>query len=160
MENKNNMNIILAVIICLAVTGVLVFISINNKVNKVNMIPNNNDTSSVVNNTPTPTNTTPTGEVAKTGDIVSMNYTGWLENGTAFDSNVDPKFKHVEPFVFTLGAGQVIAGWDKEIVGMKVGERKTLKIPPADAYGANGIPGTIPPNSTLIFNVELLSIKK
>ena len=96
---------------------------------------------------------------AKAGDMISMNYTGRLENGVIFDSNVDPKFKHVEPFVFTLGAGQVIAGWDKGIVGMKVGEKKTLTISPQDAYGANGIPGVIPPNSTLIFDVELIGIK-
>lgn len=104
--------------------------------------------------------TASSGDVAKSGDKVSMNYTGKLENGTVFDSNIDPKFQHVEPFEFNLGAGQVIAGWDKGIVGMKVGEKKTLTIPPADAYGAGGIPGVIPPNSTLIFDVELLSINK
>jgi len=155
MENKKNMNIAVAIIVCLAVAGVLIFISINNKVNNANTnMPLNNN---VVNNTAP---TIPTGEVAKTGDTVSMNYTGRLENGTVFDSNVDPKFNHVQPFVFTLGAGQVIAGWDKGIVGMKVGQKKTLTIPPADAYGANGVPGAIPPNSTLIFDVELLAIKK
>lgn len=97
---------------------------------------------------------------AKKGDTVAMNYTGRLQDGTVFDSNVDPKFNHVQPFIFTLGGGQVIAGWDKGIVGMKIGEKKTLTIPPADAYGANGIPGVIPPNSTLVFDVELLAIKK
>ena len=159
---KKNMNIILAVVICVVLVGVLIFFSINNK---VNMAPSNNDiNNNVVNNTltpsiPTSTNTAGTGEVAKTGDVVSMNYTGRLENGTVFDSNVDPKFNHVQPFEFTLGAGQVIAGWDKGIVGMKVGEKKTLTIPPADGYGANG-QGPIPPNSTLIFDVELLAIKK
>ena len=166
MENKNNMNIIVAVVICLAVAGVLIFISINNKVNNINTPSNNigdnttNNADNTIGNT-TPTtlnNTAPTGEVAKTGDSVSMNYTGRLENGTVFDSNVDPKFNHVQPFIFTLGAGQVIPGWDKGIVGMKVGEKKTLTILPADAYGANGVPGTIPPNSTLIFDVELLAI--
>jgi FKBP-type peptidyl-prolyl cis-trans isomerase len=89
-----------------------------------------------------------------------MNYTGRLEDGTVFDSNVDPKFNHVEPFIFTLGAGQVIAGWDKQIVGMKIGEKKTITIAPEDAYGATGIPGAIPPNSTLVFDVELLAIKQ
>jgi FKBP-type peptidyl-prolyl cis-trans isomerase len=77
-----------------------------------------------------------------------------------FDSNVDPKFQHVEPFIFNLGAGQVIPGWDKGIVGMKVGEKKTLTIAPEDAYGANGVGGVIPPNATLIFDVELVSINK
>lgn len=100
------------------------------------------------------------GEVAKSGDVVSMNYTGRLVDGTVFDSNVDPKFKHVEPFVFTLGAGQVISGWDKGIVGMKVGEKKTLVISPEDAYGATGAGGVIPPNATLTFDVELVSINK
>jgi FKBP-type peptidyl-prolyl cis-trans isomerase len=159
MENKKNMNIILAVVICLALAGVLIFISINNKVNnnKINMASNNNDINNIVNNSSA--NTTGEGEVAKAGDTVSMNYTGRLENGTVFDSNVDPKFNHVQPFDFTLGAGQVITGWDKGIVGMKVGEKKTLTIPPEDGYGANG-QGPIPPNATLIFDVELLAIKK
>lgn len=147
MEQKNSMNVVLAVVICLVLIGFLVFISINKK---TNMPTDSNEVSEVVS----------TVEVAKTGDTVSMNYTGRLENGTVFDSNVDPKFNHVQPFIFNLGAGQVIAGWDKGIVGMKVGEKKTLTIPPADAYGANGVPGAIPPNATLIFDVELVSIIK
>jgi FKBP-type peptidyl-prolyl cis-trans isomerase len=130
MQNKKEMNIWLAAVICILFIGGLVFIS-THKVNKM----------------------------AKTGDTVSVNYTGKLENGTVFDSNVDPKFGHVQPFEFTLGAGQVIPGWDKGIVGMKVGEKKTLTIAPEDAYGASGVPGAIPPNSTLIFDVELLGIK-
>jgi FKBP-type peptidyl-prolyl cis-trans isomerase FkpA len=97
-------------------------------------------------------------EVAAKGDIVSMNYTGKLTDGTVFDSNVDPKFKHVEPFEFTLGVGQVILGWDEGIVGMKVGEKKTLTISPEKAYGTRG-QGPIPPNATLVFDVELVSIK-
>ncbi|MFA5791692.1 MAG: FKBP-type peptidyl-prolyl cis-trans isomerase [Candidatus Paceibacterota bacterium] len=164
MEHKNKMNIVLAVVICLVLIGFLIFISINNK---VNMPLNNNDnTNNIVNNIVNNEvdNTIPVGEIAKTGlpaqtgDTVVMNYTGRLENGTVFDSNVDPKFQHVEPFVFTLGAGQVIAGWDKGIVGMRVGEKKTLTILPEDGYGARG-QGPIPPNSTLIFEVELLAIK-
>jgi len=141
---------VLAVVICLAVAGALVFISINKKTSM-----NLNDTSGNVTDTPAPS-----ADVAKTGDMVAMNYTGRLENGTVFDSNVDPKFEHVEPFVFTLGAGQVIAGWDKGIVGMKIGEKKTLTIAPEDAYGAQGRPPVIPPNSTLIFEVELIGINK
>lgn len=162
MENKKSMNIILAAVIVLAFVGVLVFISIKNKVN----MPSNNNVNNVANNEPNnaapvvnPTPTSPV-EVAKKGDTVAMNYTGRLENGTVFDSNVDPKFNHVQPFIFILGAGQVIAGWDKGIVGMKVGEKKTLTILPADGYGAAGAGGIIPPNATLIFDVELLGIKK
>jgi FKBP-type peptidyl-prolyl cis-trans isomerase len=150
-ENKKNMNIVLAVVICLVLAGVLVFISINNKTNMSNDLKTGGFTAN---------NTLPVSEVAKVGDTVSMNYTGRLADGTVFDSNVDPKFQHVEPFVFTLGAGQVIPGWDKGIVGMKVGEKKTLVIPPADAYGATGAGGVIPPNATLTFEVELLGIKK
>lgn len=148
---KKEMNIILAVIICLLLAGVFIFISINNKADMATENSSNNISG---------VNEVATGEEAKTGDTVAMNYTGRLEDGTVFDSNVDPKFQHVEPFVFTLGAGQVIAGWDKGIVGMKVGEKKTLTLAPADAYGASGVPGVIPPNATLIFEVELLAIKK
>lgn len=134
---------ILWVLIVAIVVIVLVFITINNK----NTMPSEQATATA-------------GQVAKVGDIVSMNYTGTLADGTAFDSNVDPKFNHVEPFEFTLGAGQVIPGWDKGIVGMKVGEKKTLSIPPEDAYGASGIPGVIPANATLNFEVELVGIKE
>lgn len=134
MEKKKDMNIVVSSIICLALVGFLTFITVNKKENM-----NSND-------------------VAKAGDEVSMNYTGKLKNGTVFDSNVDPKFQHVEPFVFTLGAGDVIPGWDKGIVGMRVGEKKTLTIAPDDAYGMAGRPPIIPPNSTLVFDVELVSI--
>jgi len=99
-----------------------------------------------------------TGAVAKSGDVVSMNYTGTLVDGTVFDSNIDPKFQRVEPFVFNLGAGQVIQGWDVGIVGMKVGEKRKLEITPEYAYGATGAGGVIPPNATLNFEVELLAV--
>jgi peptidylprolyl isomerase len=101
-----------------------------------------------------------TGAVAKVGDSVSMNYTGTFADGTAFDSNIDPKFQHVEPFVFTIGAGQVIKGWDVGIAGMKVGEKRKLELAPEFAYGEAGAGGVIPPNATLIFEVELLGINK
>jgi FKBP-type peptidyl-prolyl cis-trans isomerase len=159
MENKKSMNIGVAVVICVAVIAVLVFISINNKTNMTSNNNGSNAQNSVVNNMPTPAPTNTGAQVAKTGDTVAMNYTGRLADGTVFDSNVDPKFNHVTPFIFTLGAGQVIPGWDKGIVGMKVGEKKTLVIPPGDAYGVSGVPGTIPPNATLTFDVELLAIK-
>ena len=148
MENKKEMNIILAVVVCLVLIGGVIFISVNNKANMATENEGNNANQEVS-----------SGETAKSGDTVAMNYTGRLEDGTVFDSNVDPKFQHVEPFVFTLGAGQVIAGWDEGIVGMKVGEKKTLVIPPEKAYGPNDY-GPIPGNSTLTFEVELFAINK
>ncbi|MCX6757346.1 MAG: FKBP-type peptidyl-prolyl cis-trans isomerase [Candidatus Nomurabacteria bacterium] len=96
--------------------------------------------------------------ISKIGDSITVAYVGALADGTVFDSNIDPKFKHVQPFTFTLGAGQVIPGWDKGLVGMKVGERKHLVISPEDAYGANGYPPVIPPNSTLTFDVQITAI--
>ena len=94
--------------------------------------------------------------VAKAGDNVKMLYTGYLTNGTEFDSTA----KHGnEPFGFKLGSGQVIKGWDEGVAGMKVGEKRKLVIPPDLGYGAQGAGGVIPPNSTLIFDVELVGIE-
>lgn len=95
------------------------------------------------------------GEAAKNGDIVSVHYTGTLENGTKFDSSVDRGV----PFEFTLGAGQVISGWDIGVEGMKIGEVRKLTISSELAYGASGAGNSIPPNATLIFEVRLLGIK-
>ncbi len=100
-----------------------------------------------------------TGAEAKSGNTVTVNYTGTFTDGNKFDSNVDPKFRHVEPFSFLLGAGQVIKGWDLGVAGMKVGGKRKLTIPPELAYGAAGAPGAIPPNSTLLFTVEFLDVK-
>lgn len=95
------------------------------------------------------------GIEAKSGKVVFVHYTGTLLDGTKFDSSHD----RGQPFSFTLGLGQVIPGWEQGILGMRVGGRRELKIPPALAYGARGVPGAIPPNSTLVFTVELLDVK-
>jgi peptidylprolyl isomerase len=99
------------------------------------------------------------GATAKAGNKVSVHYTGWLSDngakGKKFDSSVD----RGQPFQFTLGAKQVIAGWDEGVAGMKVGGKRTLNIPPELGYGARGAGGTIPPNATLIFDVELLQVQ-
>jgi FKBP-type peptidyl-prolyl cis-trans isomerase len=99
-----------------------------------------------------------TGAEVKDGDKATVNYTGTLQNGTAFDSNTDPKFGHVQPFQFTVGAGQVIQGWDLGVAGMKVGEERRLTIPANLAYGSQSPSPTIPANSILIFDVTLLKI--
>jgi len=96
-----------------------------------------------------------TGAVAKNGDTVSVHYVGTLENGKKFDSSID----RGTPFEFSLGAGQVIPGWDIGVEGMKIGEVRKLTIPSELAYGPNGAGGVIPPNATLIFEVQLLGIK-
>jgi peptidylprolyl isomerase len=100
-----------------------------------------------------------TGAEAKAGETVSVHYTGWLDNngqpGRKFDSSRD----RGQPFSFRLGAGEVIRGWDEGVAGMKVGGRRRLIIPPNLGYGARGAGGVIPPNATLIFDVELLGVQ-
>ena len=103
-----------------------------------------------------------TGAEAASGQRVTVHYTGWLydetksdKKGTKFDSSRDRN----EPFTFRLGAGEVIRGWDEGVAGMKVGGQRTLTIPPQYGYGARGAGGVIPPNATLLFDVELLGVQ-
>lgn len=96
-----------------------------------------------------------TGPLPKAGDTVIVHYTGWLTNGKKFDSSVDRN----QPFSFVLGRGQVIKGWDEGVASMRVGGKRKLTIPSDLAYGPRGYPGAIPPNATLIFEVQLLKIK-
>jgi peptidylprolyl isomerase len=95
------------------------------------------------------------GAEATAGKNVSVHYTGRLTNGSKFDSSLD----RGRPFTFKLGAGMVIQGWDQGVAGMKVGGKRTLTIPPELGYGAGGFPPVIPPNSTLVFDVELLDVR-
>jgi FKBP-type peptidyl-prolyl cis-trans isomerase len=95
------------------------------------------------------------GDVAVAGKTVSVHYTGWLENGKKFDSSVD----RGQPFSFPLGAGRVIKGWDEGVQGMKIGGKRKLTIPSDLGYGSRGAGGVIPPNATLIFDVELLGVR-
>lgn len=95
------------------------------------------------------------GDEAVAGKTISVHYTGTLENGAKFDSSLD----RGQPFEFTLGAGQVIKGWDEGVAGMRVGGKRKLTIPSELGYGEAGSPPSIPPNSTLVFEVELLAVK-
>jgi len=96
-----------------------------------------------------------TGAEAVKGKVVSVHYTGWLTDGNKFDSSKD----RGQPFQFPLGRGQVIRGWDEGVQGMKVGGKRKLTIPPELGYGAQGAGGVIPPNATLVFEVELLGVR-
>ncbi len=96
-----------------------------------------------------------TGREAAAGNLATVHYSGWLTNGKKFDSSVDRR----DPFSFPIGAGQVIRGWDEGVAGMKVGGKRKLTIPPELGYGSRGAGGVIPPNATLVFDVELLEVR-
>ena len=162
MKNqKENIGVIVSFIIVVAVIGLAVF-ALLHRTDKSNPLEgintNQQQTETQTKEQPNTTQNNMDKTIAKNGDTLVMNYTGRLKNGTVFDSNIDPKFNHVQPFEFTLGAGQVIKGWDEGLVGMKIGEKKTLTITPDKGYGTQAV-GPIPANSTLIFDVELVSIK-
>ncbi|MCU7906948.1 MAG: FKBP-type peptidyl-prolyl cis-trans isomerase [Candidatus Thiodiazotropha sp. (ex Epidulcina cf. delphinae)] len=96
------------------------------------------------------------GSLATAGQRVTVHYTGWLKDGDKFDSSLDRN----QPFDFTLGKGMVIRGWDEGVAGMKVGGKRRLTIPPQLGYGSRGAGGVIPPNATLVFDVELLGVSE
>ncbi len=162
--SKDKIKMLVWFLIVIAVIVVLVFITINKKeesaTSQVGAVEQQNMPNTQQEGVKTTIIKEGTGDVANAGDTVAMNYTGKLADGTVFDSNVDPKFNHVQPFIFTIGAGQVIKGWDVGVAGMKVGEKRNLEISPDFAYGATGAGGVIPPNATISFEVELLQIKK
>lgn len=97
-----------------------------------------------------------TGQPVKTGDMVTVDYVGTLENGVKFDSSIDRN----EPFKFTLGQNRVIQGWELGVLGMRVGEKRRLTIPPELGYRSQGAGGVIPPNATLIFEIDMLKIRE
>lgn len=160
---KENMGAAVGTLVAILVlVGIILFARMGfNSRQQVNMQGENKTdemNSGVIKNTnDTNTKSTNMKTVAQVGDQVTVNYTGMLQDGTVFDSNVDPKFGHVQPFTFQLGVGMVIKGWDEGVLGMKVGEKKHLVIPAEKAYGDRAI-GAIPANSTLEFDVEVLSI--
>jgi FKBP-type peptidyl-prolyl cis-trans isomerase len=94
------------------------------------------------------------GAAAQTGQTAKMHYTGWLTSGKKFDSSIGS-----QPYAFKIGGGEVIKGWDEGVLGMKVGGKRQLRIPPNLAYGNKGYPGVIPPDSTLIFDVQLMGLQ-
>ena len=96
-----------------------------------------------------------TGAAATSGQKVTVHYTGWLTNGTKFDSSVD----RGQPFQFTIGQGEVIKGWDEGVASMRIGGKRKLVVPPKLGYGSRGFPPVIPPNSVLVFEVQLLGVQ-
>ena len=128
--------------------------TLNTEINTMDSAPSNSFSSSV-SGFEIQDITVGVGPEAMAGKIITVNYSGAFTDGRVFDSS----YKRNTPFEFTLGAGQVIAGWDKGFDGMKVGGKRRLIVPPAFGYGPAGMPNLIPPNSTLIFEVELLGVR-
>ena len=157
MQNKKSMLLWIAIV--LLVIAFLLFITIK-KSKTSDLINEDNEKTEQMEGVLIKVLQEGSDDMAKVGDNVSMNYTGSLEDGTVFDSNIDPKFGHVLPFTFTLGERQVIKGWDVGVVGMKKGEKRRLEINSEYAYGEKSIEGIIPPNANLIYEVELVEIIK
>jgi len=153
------------ILIAVVAVGIWLFARKNETVNNANL--NNTLATPTLASTPTPSESNQpqslqvqdlrmgTGTVAKAGQVITVNYVGTLADGTKFDSSYDRK----QPFSFILGGGMVIKGWDMGLVGMKVGGKRKLIIPPDLAYGQEGRPPVIPANSILIFEVELLAVQ-
>jgi len=142
--------IVIGIVIVLVVSGILAY----DKNGGVNIIEDKTTDQFMPSNLKIETLVEGNGEGAKVGDMITVHYTGTLSDGTKFDSSVD----RGQPFAFPLGQGSVIEGWEKGILGMKVGEKRHLTIPPELGYGTQGAAPIIPPNATLIFEVELLKI--
>jgi len=160
MQNqKGNTKLVISFIIVIIFVGLVVYTLANPRPESaLENIREESQLSQENNNNFMEENTNVDERVAKMGDSLLVKYTGKLEDGTVFDSNVDPKFGHVELFLLEeLGSGRVIQGWDEGLLGMKIGEKRTLTIPPEKGYGSQAM-GIIPPNSTLIFDVELVDI--
>ena len=165
MEKGQTKIIILASIILVLFVIVIANLNSNSNKNKQEVIDQNNSEKNIENQIINKPNNKKmeleitilkkgTGEIeTKNGDVIAVHYTGTLEDGTKFDSSLD----RGEPFSFTMGAGQVIKGWDQGTLEMKIGEKRKLVIPSELGYGEMGI-GVIPPNATLIFEIELVSI--
>ena len=157
-----NKNILIALVIILIVVAAgAIYFSLPKKNNNMTQTTNSSDQSATnfdIQGMKVEILKQGTGEGAKAGDNISVNYTGTLTDGTKFDSSVDPSFGHVAPFPYTLGNNQVIQGWELGLLGMKVGEERKLTIPPELAYGAQSPSSLIPANSTLVFDITMVSI--
>lgn len=151
----NHMNIKLIIVIVTVAVLIVVGIALwqQGKTPVMSNTPTTNQTAAPTTLT-TEDSLVGTGPEATTGQTIRVHYTGRLLNGTVFDSSIN----RGQPFSFTLGSGQVIRGWDQGIVGMKVGGKRRLTIPPSLAYGDEGFPPVIPPKATLVFDVELIGI--
>ncbi len=167
IARRNRQRVIIGVIIALAVVVIGIFIYRDYKARSTSSASGSYPIGTLDTTPPTPSANAVTtasglvyedlqvgdGPTAATGNTVTVNYIGWLADGTSFDSNLNSQFS------FTLGSGQVIPGWDEGVQGMKVNGTRLLVIPPELAYGATGSGSVIPPNSTLTFEVQLVSIK-